>query len=335
MRDLLHLARRHVQHAQPAETVLVARERDAVAVGRARVRTLARSPHGPGVLERLVDQGQVVAMEVHPPSVVAHGETRAVAQRSRLAHRARQLHRQQRRAVERHARQVRMVPRHVRHVPGNPFHRCTVGGEHGVEAEVGTAVVEPTRVPGVQVDATHHCRIDDVREVSTVGRRAWCCRAGVGAVLGEAAGEPARHRLAPQVAVGGDEHHVAHRRLHCTIGIGHEAPRSTAETPRGPQRRYVGHAPLAAAHQIASHQPRVAGFCHGVHEQPTRRGKTGFRHVAHGDAPFAIDGHHAEQTYCAPPDGAHGTCVIRSTRRRGVCHGCHRQPTTGKEVPPC
>ncbi len=145
-RDFLDTAGREVGDTQPAEATLVAVERDAVAVRRPRERSLTRTPGGVAVLEGLGEHGLRVEVAVEHPQVeepVDVGEERGeraawgephllglcVTRRERVHDLAV--------AVAATSRDLARVPRHVGNAPLLPRDPLGVGGERGVEAEVG------------------------------------------------------------------------------------------------------------------------------------------------------------------------------------------------------
>ena len=145
-RDFLDTAGRDVGDAQPAEPALVAVERDAVAVRRPRERPLTRTPGGVAVLERLGEHGLRVEVAVEHPQVEEpvhvgeeRGERAAWGEPDLLGLRVTRRERVQdlAAAVAATSRYLARVPRHVGNAPLLPRDPLRVGGERGVEAEVG------------------------------------------------------------------------------------------------------------------------------------------------------------------------------------------------------
>ena len=202
--DLDDLAGRHLHHAQPAETVLVASERHPLPVGRHRERPLPGRPRRFGMFERLVDERLVVVPEVEPTGVVADADAGTVGHVLHLLHRTRPAELVAHLAVERDPLDARRVPRHVGDVPGLPHQRRPARGDEGIEHEVGRTVVEPLGwLRAVEPPAPHLGLVDDgddERAVTADGRR-------FDSAVGPDARDPTRHstrdRLQPQVAVTG------------------------------------------------------------------------------------------------------------------------------------
>ena len=148
LRDDLDLTGRDVSDAQAAEPTLVAVEGDAGAVGRPGERALARTPRRIAVLERLGDDRLCVEVGVERPEVqeaVDIGEeagelpARGEPDLLRLGIESREGAEDLAARIGSARRDLARVPGHVGHPPLVPRDPLRVGGERGIEAEVGIA----------------------------------------------------------------------------------------------------------------------------------------------------------------------------------------------------
>ncbi len=206
------------------------------------------------------------------------------------------------------------VPRHGGNVPLVPRHPAPVGAPRRVEAEVGAAREANRPAAALHRDHGDVVGVDHVRHPGAVGRHR---RGGDRAVLGQAPGRCALHRLQPQATVSSGVDHAA------AVGEPVEGAATVGSRPargrvRGDDQLGAGVDLASATRQVHDHDlgPRPGGGDKGHPPAAGRQPRLGHRAPPGaqrpGDQRLAGDDGHARSWPTRPTHGPSSPGKVQS-----------------------